>query len=52
MTRRAALIELACRRSDLTSVTCAPHTPGRPDRPARAATYAPAPQRRRPRRAP
>lgn len=49
MTRRDALIELACRRGDLTRVTCALRAPGRVDRPARAAAYPP--PRRRPRRA-
>jgi hypothetical protein len=46
MTRRDALIELACRRSDLTRVICALRAPGRVDRPARGAAYPP-PRRRR-----
>lgn len=48
MTRRDALVELACRRSDLTRVRCTLRAPGRVDRPARGAAY---PPRRRPRRA-
>jgi hypothetical protein len=50
MTRRDALIEFACRRIDVTRVTCAPHAPGAPDRPARGAAYPSAAPRRRPRR--
>lgn len=46
MTRRDALIELACRRGDLTRVTCALRPPGRVDRPARGAAYPRPPHRR------